>query len=157
MKALSVRQPWALEINDGVKNLEFRTWKTDYRGPLLICASSHDSVLWVTVEARNEQGEDIEETLPLPTGCAMCVVDLKNIRPMTKQDADDYKIEYHPELWAWELELLYSVQPVPIKGRLHLFEVTEAEMPPALEEGEVWWMFEYPNINKKKPAEFEAV
>lgn len=28
MKALSVRQPWALEIDDGVKKLEFRTWRT---------------------------------------------------------------------------------------------------------------------------------
>lgn len=154
MKALSVRQPWALEINDGIKALEFRTWKTHYRGPLLICASSHDPGLWVTVEALDEQGNEIEETLPLPVGCAMCVVDLKDVRPMTREDAKEYGIKFSPFTFAWEIEVLYSVQPDPIKGKLNLFEVPDETITP-LEEGEVWWMFNYPNVNKKKPKRFE--
>jgi len=39
MKTLSVRQPYASLICYGVKTVENRTWKTDYRGRLLIHAS----------------------------------------------------------------------------------------------------------------------
>ena len=38
MKAISVRQPWAYLILQRGKNVENRTWSTDYRGPLLIHA-----------------------------------------------------------------------------------------------------------------------
>ena len=40
MKALSVKEPWASQIRSGKKTIEFRTWATKYRGPLLICASA---------------------------------------------------------------------------------------------------------------------
>lgn len=40
MKALSVRQPWAWLIGHGYKPVENRSWRTSYRGPLYIHASS---------------------------------------------------------------------------------------------------------------------
>jgi hypothetical protein len=39
-KALTIRQPWAWLIISGHKDIENRTWKTNYRGPLLIHAAS---------------------------------------------------------------------------------------------------------------------
>ena len=39
MRTLSVRQPWANLLADGTKTIELRTWATDYRGPLVICAA----------------------------------------------------------------------------------------------------------------------
>lgn len=36
--ALSIRQPWAWLIVNGLKDVENRTWATPYRGPLLIHA-----------------------------------------------------------------------------------------------------------------------
>ena len=38
MKALSVRNPWAWLIVQGLKDIENRTWQTSYRGPVLIHA-----------------------------------------------------------------------------------------------------------------------
>jgi hypothetical protein len=38
MKALSIRQPWAELILQGRKTIELRTWKTSYRGLLVIHA-----------------------------------------------------------------------------------------------------------------------
>ena len=38
MKTLSVRQPWAWLIVYGGKDIENRSWRTPYRGPLLIHA-----------------------------------------------------------------------------------------------------------------------
>jgi hypothetical protein len=39
MKTLSIRQPYASLICKGIKTIENRTWKTNYRGKLLIHAS----------------------------------------------------------------------------------------------------------------------
>ena len=39
VKIISVRQPWAWLLVAGHKDIENRTWRTSYRGPLLIHAS----------------------------------------------------------------------------------------------------------------------
>ena len=39
MKALTVKQPWASLIVEGIKDIENRTWKTNYRGRILIHSS----------------------------------------------------------------------------------------------------------------------
>lgn len=39
MKALSIWEPWASLIACGTKRIETRSWSTEYRGPLLICAA----------------------------------------------------------------------------------------------------------------------
>ncbi len=44
MKALTVRQPWASLIAVGVKTIETRSWRTEYRGPLAIHAGQHRPV-----------------------------------------------------------------------------------------------------------------
>lgn len=38
MKTITLKQPWASLIANGYKKYEFRTWKTNYRGPILIHA-----------------------------------------------------------------------------------------------------------------------
>lgn len=38
MKAISILQPWAWSIAHGFKPVENRTWRTRYRGPVLIHA-----------------------------------------------------------------------------------------------------------------------
>lgn len=40
MKALTIHSPWANAIAFGEKTIECRSWRTRYRGPLLICASN---------------------------------------------------------------------------------------------------------------------
>lgn len=39
-KALSIMEPWATLIKEGVKHIETRSWKTSYRGELYIHASA---------------------------------------------------------------------------------------------------------------------
>ena len=38
MKAITIKQPWATLIAEGYKEYEFRTWRTKYRGDILIHA-----------------------------------------------------------------------------------------------------------------------
>lgn len=50
MKALSIRQPWAWLLLEGYKDIENRTWNTNYRGSFLIHASKQfdtKSVAWI--------------------------------------------------------------------------------------------------------------
>ena len=38
MKVITLKQPWATLIAEGIKKYEFRSWKTNYRGKILIHA-----------------------------------------------------------------------------------------------------------------------
>lgn len=40
MKALSVRPDYAMQIFEGTKTIEYRTWKTNLRDDLLICSTA---------------------------------------------------------------------------------------------------------------------
>ena len=46
MKVIVVRQPWAWLIVHGYKDIENRSWKTRYRGTLLIQASANLPPKW---------------------------------------------------------------------------------------------------------------
>jgi len=43
MKAISLWQPWATLIALGLKTVETRSWRMDYRGPLVICSTTGKS------------------------------------------------------------------------------------------------------------------
>ena len=68
MKTLSIRNPWAYLIAYGVKDVENRSWKTDYRGELLIHASG-DPLGWINLKDLPQSFEDrcmcaLEEETP---------------------------------------------------------------------------------------------
>lgn len=114
MKAISIKQPWASLVAAGHKTVECRTWKTHYRGPLLICSSKGDF--------------EINDGLIAPGGMALGVVELIDVRPMTKADLEP---AYLPEDWhndalkgfAWHVKKLYEIKPFPVTGKLNLFSV----------------------------------
>ena len=70
MKALSIRQPWAELIVAGLKDIENRTWRTDYRGPVLIHAGTKiepiDAALRELV--KRISGFDLPDAANLPRG-----------------------------------------------------------------------------------------
>ena len=67
MKALSIRPDYAYLIMIGDKTREYRSWSTNYRGPLLICSTARK----------------IKNTIP---GHALFVVDLKNVEKLADHD-----------------------------------------------------------------------
>jgi hypothetical protein len=44
VKALTLHQPWATAIAEGIKAIETRSWSTAYRGPLAIHAGKRDVI-----------------------------------------------------------------------------------------------------------------
>lgn len=126
MKALSVRQPWALAIVDGVKTIEIRSWATDYRGELLICASA---------APKNEFWSDENFDPPvirlLHSGCVLGSVNLVDVRPMVK--ADEYEggafCEYIKCAFSWVFEPINKkFRPDKVIGKLKLFDVPEERL-----------------------------
>lgn len=122
MKALSVKQPWAFLIGGSEKTVELRSWQTDYRGKILICASKSEKDSWALVDGEYHQ---------LPAGVMMCVADLVDVK----------KIENTPEMqnaafvddiengvYGWFLENIQHCRLKPVSGRLRLFDVDDAEI-----------------------------
>lgn len=103
MKALSVKQPWAELIARGEKTIEVRGNCTRHRGPLLIVSCKEPNV-WVT-------------------GCTIAVVDLVDCRPMTRADEGAALRKNRRGQKAWVLENPRRVEPVPVTGRLGVYDV----------------------------------
>lgn len=138
MKALSIKQPFAGLIATGQKTLETRTWSTDYRGPLLICAGakSHDLFEYYDVESgilglNNHSAKSrfrIDKKIAWVYGKALCVVDLVGVRSFKKGNAmeNDACVDWYPGAFAWELENPRLIEPFEVKGKLRLFDVDES-------------------------------
>ncbi len=137
MKALSVKQPWATLIVEGEKTIEVRGWKTDHRGPLLICASAApNNVFW---------HDDVENTHRLMhAGCIIGAVNLIDCRPMVEDDDLASYGQYKPGAIAWVVEPVHFCKPVPVAGRLNLFDVPDSLIEPIGNDPETEWIFSYP-------------
>jgi len=116
MYALSVRQPYASLIALGEKTIEWRTRPWAYRGPVVICASKKPK--W-PMRAKNPP----DRKTYLPTGSAVCIVDMVDCRPMTGDDlyaacCGDMSSGPGDDLagFAWMLENAREVEPVPVRG-----------------------------------------
>jgi len=105
MKALSVKQPYANLIASGKKTLEVRSWRTHYRGELLIVSSK-----------RSDVAPDME-----PKGCTVAIVTVADCRPMKKLDKRAACADYQPEAFVWVLTNPRRVKPVPVKGSLGIY------------------------------------
>jgi len=106
VKALSIKQPWASMIARGEKTIETRTWRTKYRGPLLIVSSKKPVI----------KG--------LPAGMAIAVVDLVDCRPMTPgADEEAARCDVYPGAHAWVLKNRRHINPFSVRGQMGLYEI----------------------------------
>ena len=103
MKALSVKQPWANLIASGEKTIETRTWATEYRGEMIIVSTKSPKIP--------------------PAGFALAVVRLVDCRPMTERDEPEACCRWYPRAFAWVLDDIRKIRPVPSKGQLGLYDV----------------------------------
>lgn len=108
MKALSIKDPWASMILQGEKTIETRTWKTNYRGELVICVSK-------------------KPISPL-SGFAVCIVNLVDCRPMTKEDIEFAKCDIYPNAYSWVLDNVRKIEIFPVKGQLGLLNIDDEKI-----------------------------
>ena len=124
MKVLSIKEPFATSIKDGVKIYETRSWKTNYRGEIYIHASLSLS--------KSERVESANKYLKseIKPGFILCKCELVDCIPMTDEfikyinkETSEYDYGLYSEgRYAWKLKVLEVLdEPIPAKGKLGIW------------------------------------
>jgi hypothetical protein len=117
---LSVRQPHAWGLIHGAKRIENRTWRTGYRGPLVI----HAGVSRVDLGALDDYPGC--EVARLAWGKLVGLVDLVDVVPFGRVRGRPYA----EGPWCWVVANPRPVEPVAVRGRLQLFPVARSLVRP---------------------------
>jgi hypothetical protein len=124
-------QPWASAIPMGLKSVETRCWSTAYRGPLAIHAAKRkfNPYDWsgVFLQAIHQDGIRISD---LPLGALICIVDLVDVTPTEAAEVSNTERtygDYTPGRFAWRLENIRPIKPIPWKGQQGFFTVEIGE------------------------------
>lgn len=132
MKALTVKQPYAKLIARGIKDIENRTWKTNYRGRVLIHAASN-SCTWQKVintlskaakEYFMKHGLNGAWVRNLEKGAIIGSVEIVDcVR-------DSSSIWALPDHWHWVLAnpVLFDEPIRNVKGKLSLWEFDPSQI-----------------------------
>lgn len=126
MKALTIKEPWATLIISGYKKYEFRSWKTNYRGKILIHAGK---TLEKAVEKRFEE-YNLKYNMGYIIGEAELVdcilVDEKFEQELIKINKTVYGRSRHVRNYAWKLENVKKYEKsIHINGKLGLWNYNE--------------------------------
>ena len=122
MKVLTIKEPWASLIINGYKEYEFRSWKTKYRGKILIHAGmsleKDAAKRFSEYNLEYYKGAIIGEATI--TDCIL--VDTKFNEELRKINPLVYARSNHVETYAWKLENIKKYdKPIYIKGKLGLW------------------------------------
>ena len=125
MKAITIKEPWATLIAEGYKEYEFRVWKTNYRGEVLIHAGkSFDEENLKRFSKRNlkySPGKIIAKATI--TDCVL--VDEEFSNKMLEKDSEVYsnlKRKRDKKLYGFKLENVEKIEPIEANGKLSLWE-----------------------------------
>ena len=122
MKAITIKQPWASLIVKGYKKYEFRSWKTKYRGKILIHAVI--SIEKDMLERFKEYNLDYSKGAIIGEAEIVdCIlVDEEFNEKLRKINKTVYGRSNHVETYAWKLENVIKYEkPIYIKGQLGLW------------------------------------
>lgn len=127
MRILTVKQPWAHLIIHGAKNVENRTWKTDYRGPIAIHAGltpvGKDEPVWGMIEIKDEETGEVS-TPELDYGKIIGVVELVECIDFTKVHPLNFATKWAEGPWVWVFRNKVALEePIPMTGGLGLREL----------------------------------
>ena len=123
MKAITIKQPWASLIVYGIKDIENRNWRTNFRGRILIHSSAKGDIAQFGCLQPNQRLKVLNTPISricfndLPFGSIIGSVEIVDC------------VQNHPSIWAdkgvynWVLAnpVLFK-NPIPAKGKLSFWE-----------------------------------
>lgn len=126
MKVLSIKEPYATLIASGIKKIETRSWKTNYRGELYIHASI--SKISKTL-LQKDFFKNLLKDLDMNYGKIICKCNLVDCIYMdeefiekVKENEIEYKCgEYKIGRYGWVLEDIELIKPINAKGKLNIW------------------------------------
>lgn len=128
MKVITIKQPYASLIAEGLKEYEFRTWKTKYRGEILIHAG------------KGVDKKALEKfahlNLEYPKGCIIAKVTIADCLEITEEIKEILKKEnslvysgiIEDKNWkgyGFKLENIKKIEPIFVNGKLSLWDYNE--------------------------------
>ena len=124
MKVLTIKQPYASLIAYGIKEYEFRTWKTNYRGDVLIHAGKS-----IDKEAMDEFKV---YNLNYPTGCIIAKVTITDVIKVDDEFRNvlksKNKLVYNHIIrdqnwngYGFKMERVEILEPIYVNGKLGLW------------------------------------
>ena len=123
MKVLTLKQPWATLVAEGIKKYEFRTWKTNYHGKVLIHAGAgvdkkelakFKDLNWEYPSKKIIAEVEIEDCLELDDNLNKKIINENNIAYGSK-----YRTGY-----AWKLKNVKKINvDKEINGKLGLWNI----------------------------------
>ncbi len=136
MKAITIKQPWASLIINGTKDIENRSWKTNYRGRVLIHSAKKefDFTNEMTSEYQREFIIGIEK--PYVKGSIIGSVEIVDcILSKDNQNALwGNMCCYH---WILKYPIKFP-EPIPAKGRLSFWDYPNILAEPEEENGKLF-------------------
>lgn len=123
MKAITIKQPWASLIVHGIKDIENRTWRTNFRGRVLIHSSAKGDIAKFGCLQPNQRLKVLNTPMScidfndLPFGSIIGSVEIVDC------------VQNYPSIWAdkgvynWILAnpVLFP-EPISAKGKLSFWE-----------------------------------
>lgn len=113
MRAISIRQPWAWAVVSGHKNVENKSQRTKYRGPVLVHAAQrfdNAGFDWL-----DRHGIDYPDELDV--GALVGIVEIIDCE---RNNNSEWAF---PGFWHWVLDRPIEFKtPIACSGRLGLFE-----------------------------------
>ena len=124
MKVLTIKQPYASLIAYGKKKYEFRSWKTKYRGEILIHASKRSD--------KKAMKEISLYDLDYPEGCIIAKAEISDVIKIDDEfrkvlEKENYLVYNHiiksktDDEYAFKIENVQLIEPIYINGKLGLW------------------------------------
>ena len=134
MKVLSIKEPYASLIKDGIKKIETRSWKTKYRGKIYIQAS----IAKLSKEVKeNEELMNLININDLSYGHIICSANLIDCVEMTEEFINEVKKNnneyitglYKVGRYGWILDDIKILkEKIPAKGKLGIWNYESEDL-----------------------------
>lgn len=106
LPALAIRQPYAWLVVNGIKDIENRSRRTNYRGQVLIHASLNEGLLFADSLSELSARAGIELPGAFKTGG---IIGVAEIVACERRHGSDWK---DPSSWGW---VLVNAKPLPFR------------------------------------------
>ena len=123
LKVLTLRQPWATLVAEGIKKYEFRSWKTNYRGKVLIHAGAGID--------KDDMKKYEHMNLDFPSRRIIAVVEIEDCleldKDLNKKIISENNIAYGHKIrngYAWKLKNIKKIDyDKEVNGQLGLWNI----------------------------------